>query len=543
MQKSYGDRIKSVCVVMALALLAWPLAGSRVGAQSSGELSPEARRGKRIYLKGESDSGEIKARLGGGDVEVSAGVVPCASCHGLRGEGTSEAGLQSPSIIWRTLTSPQQSALTRQARGRYDETTLARAITVGLAPNGRKLHPGMPHYKLTGAQLADLIAYLKRLGDESDADVGLSADAIKVGAALPLTGPLANLGKDVQATLAAYFKEVNGQGGSYGRKFELVIADSHGDAAGTNAATQLLVEKEGVFALVGSFETGNNQATNEFLQKSEVPLVGPVTLSPLLPPVPNRYVFYLLPSFNDQARALVEFIAAAKPGRQDRTPTRLAVVYSANRFDQDALAGLKAQAQARAMPIVAEQSYETDRLAADSVVAALAAKKPDYIFFFGNGDDFNSFARELERQKLEAGLLTCATMVGRAALDLPARVAAKTYLAYSASLPDGEDFAEFLGVMQKAGVPLRSPAFQAVAYAGAKIFVEAAKASGRQLNRATLVNALEHLQNFRTGVLPPVTFSPNRRIGATGSYIVGVDVANKQYVPLSDRIVPPDSRQ
>jgi hypothetical protein len=95
-----------------------------------------------------------------------------------------------------------------------------------------------------------------------------------------------------------------------------------------------------------------------------------------------------------------------------------------------------------------------------------------------------------------------------------------------------------MAVMQKAGAEIRSPAFQSVAFAAAKVFVEATKASSRNLSRAGLVNSLEQLRNFNTGVLPPITFGPNRRVGAAGSYVVGIDIDKKQYLPLSERIIP-----
>jgi hypothetical protein len=56
------------------------------------------------------------------------------------------------------------------------------------------------------------------------------------------------------------------------------------------------------------------------------------------------------------------------------------------------------------------------------------------------------------------------------------------------------------------------------------------------LSRPSFVVALEHLTDFNTGVVPPLTFGPNRRVGAVGSYIVGIDLTKKQYVPMSERI-------
>lgn len=40
-----------------------------------------------------------------------------------------------------------------------------------------------------------------------------------------------------------------------------------------------------------------------------------------------------------------------------------------------------------------------------------------------------------------------------------------------------------------------------------------------------------------------MTFGPNRRAGASGSYIVGIDLIKKQYVPVSGRIVPKGSSE
>src|SRR6185503_8236813 len=160
-------------------------------AQSSKEFTPLEKRGKEIYLNGASVGDVIVAALGSGDLEAPAGSFPCSNCHGLRGEGSREGGIQPPRLDWRSLSSPSESQLTRNSRGPYTEALLARAISFGLDANGARLHPGMPRYTMTAAQMGDLIAYLKKIGEEPDFDPGLSEDSIKVGAALPMTGALA----------------------------------------------------------------------------------------------------------------------------------------------------------------------------------------------------------------------------------------------------------------------------------------------------------------------------------------------------------------
>jgi ABC-type branched-subunit amino acid transport system substrate-binding protein len=509
------------------------------GAQTANELSQQEKRGKLIYLKGESAAGEIQVVLGNTDLALPASSFPCANCHGLNGEGSKEGGLEPPSITWASLSSPHRSALTGRERGPYTDETVARAITTNVGPAGFKLHPGMPRFRLSTDQLADLIAYLKKLGKAVDVDPGLSEDTIRVGAALPMTGRLADVGEDVKLTLEAYFAHINSRSGIYGRKLELVVEDSRGEPAATLEATRRLVEEDRVFALVGTFEPGNVESTNEYVAEKEVPLVGPVTLSPRLAALPNRYVFYLLPGFKDQARVLVDF-AGRRIGDKK---ARLSVIYNDDAFAKDALAGMKAQAKLLSLEVLVEERFDNGHFSATSSLERLLANRPDYVFFFGGGAEFLSLAREMQKKKLKVALLSSVVMIGGAAFDLPPTVANQTFLSYPTPLPNQEGFAEFLSVMQQSGVRLRHSGFQRAAYAAARVFVEAAKAGGRRLNRSEIVSALEQMRDFETGVMPPLTFGPNIRIGAAGAYIVGIDLWGRQYAPLSGWLLPTDTPQ
>ncbi|MBV9959354.1 MAG: ABC transporter substrate-binding protein [Acidobacteria bacterium] len=524
-------RIKLAFLVLLMVMAGVLAAPAHM--QGKDELTEQEKRGRQIYLKGTAAS-EIMALLGDDELEVPASSFTCSNCHGLRGEGSKEGGLQPPPIDWQTLTKPHASALTGRERRAYNEATLARAISAGLDPDAVRMHPGMPRYVMTRDQMADLIAYLKRLDKDASVEIGMTDESIKVGAALPLTGPLAPVGEDIKATLNASFAQVNAQGGIYGRRFQLVTEDSRGEAAATLEATRRLIEQDGVFALVGSFEPGDSSAVNRLIKTQEIPLVGPVTLSPRHELPPNPYVFYLLPTFADQARSLVDFVSTKSKSKQ----TRLAVVYAGNDFNLDALGGLKTQVKLYPMEVVSEQSYNAGHFEAAKIVQRLAAQKPDYIFFFGTGDDAEALATEMEGAGLKIPLLSSVVMLGRHAFNLPADLAAQTFLSFPSELPVQENFAEFVGVMQKANVTLRSPAFQSVAYAATRVFLEALKLSGRQLNRTALINSLEQMQDFKTGVIPPITFAPNRRTGAIGSYVVGIDSTKKQYVPLTERLAP-----
>lgn len=532
---------RTLIFAFALGLLAAVFSVSH-GSAAAESLSVQEARGKQIFQNGEGGpQNEITAVIGASGSEMPATAFPCANCHGLTGEGTKEGGLQPPPVTWRALTTPHRSDLTGHNRSPYDETTVARAIREGWDASGQPLHPGMPHFKLTLEQMADLISYLKVLGNANDVDPGVSATAIKIGAALPLSGPLTSAGEDMKAVLEAYFATVNEQGGIYGRQIQLVVRDSQGNPKQTLEATRRLVETEDVFALAGSFQPLGSEATYEYLQRKAVPLVGPITLSPPLSTVPNRFVFYLMPAFKDQARVLVDYVQHRDKKIAKSRPVRLAVVYANRQLEADAVEGLKSQARLHSLEIVAEETYPLGHFAAEETVAKLKAKNPGDVFFFGASADIIALAHEMDRQQLRAALLSSVEMLGQGPFHLSNAVAARIFLAYPSTLPDPESFADFISVLKKGGVRLRNSGFQRTAYAAGRVFVEGAKQSGRQISRRGLISALEQLDNFSTGIAPPVSFGPNRRVGAIGSCIVGIDAAKGQFIPLSRWLVPEES--
>jgi len=63
--------------------------------------------------------------------------------------------------------------------------------------------------------------------------------------------------------------------------------------------------------------------------------------------------------------------------------------------------------------------------------------------------------------------------------------------------------------------------------AGAEILGEALKRAGRDLTRDKLIEELETLHGFATGYAPPVTYTPTRRLGARGAYVLKLDLTGQ----------------
>src|SRR5215213_7306542 len=311
--------------VCALALVALTL--SSVGAQEqkapgverARALTPQERRGRAIYLRGESASGrEIKALVG--EVDVPASTMTCAGCHGARGEGKTEGGVTAGNLTWANLVKPYgHTHPTGRKHGPFDEAAFVRAVTDGVDPSKNVMLAAMPRYKLSAEDAADIIAYLKRI--EEDHDPGLTDSAVRVGTFLPTEGPLAGTGAAMKDVLTAFFNELNAGGGVFGRRVELQSAETGAAAAVTAANARRLIEEGQVFAVVGGMSAGADAEIAALAQELEVPFIGPATLMPRAGA--GRYVFYLMPGFAEQARALVNFHAQ----RKSQTPPKVAVVY------------------------------------------------------------------------------------------------------------------------------------------------------------------------------------------------------------------------
>src|SRR5215208_4096938 len=132
------------------------------------ELSPEEKGGKAFYLRGESSSGqEIIAMMG--EIDVPATTLTCAGCHGARGEGKTEGGVTAGNLTWANLIKPYgHTHPTGRKHGPFDEASFVRAVSEGTDPSKNVMLAAMPRYQMSPEDMADIVAYLKRIEDDHD---------------------------------------------------------------------------------------------------------------------------------------------------------------------------------------------------------------------------------------------------------------------------------------------------------------------------------------------------------------------------------------
>lgn len=502
-------------------------------------LTPEQARGKQIYLTGESPSGEPITALmgvGGSGVEVPASTLPCANCHAEDGRGNPEGGVTPTNLTWDALS---KSYGVRHESGRehppYTERLLKRAIAMGIDPAGNELHAAMPRYRMSLEDMEALVAYMRKLG--ADPDPGVTGDALHLGTLLPPEGLASGVGEAIESTLRAFVAEVNERGGLYGRRLELHTHRLASDPQRRRQGVEAFLDETPVFALVGAFLAGSDEEIPELLAERKIPLLGPFTLHPQTGFPVNRQVFYLLSGLATQGRVLVDFAAERHPpapvtdeGAEPGRP-KARVVFAPGADVEKAVEAMEKQADLHGwklerFPVPRRTPGEADDGSSQTRVAETLRQEGVEVVFL--------FHPELAKEGFLAALPS-------AEVYLPGSFAAPAvfsrsgvFLAFPTLPADQtrEAVERYRRLAEEHDLPRRSLTTQLATLAATAVLEEGLKQAGREVSREKLIEALEGLYELRTGMLPPVTFNPNRRIGALGAYVVGVDPEKRAFQPI-----------
>ena len=366
----------------------------------------------------------------------------------------------------------------------------------------------------------------------STSQPGVTANSITIGSLAPLSGENAETGNAVKAILTAYFDDLNQRGGIYQRRIVLRFAESGDNSAATLRNARRLAATP-VFAMVAPFVPDAEQKLAAVAQASKIPLVGLLALSVPSEPV-NREVFYLLPGFQQLEQELVRFAAARDKSAMEKT----AVVVADSKLQTDVAAAM--QATWKELSVEKPQEFVLSAEKAEEMVRDLHSQGIERVFFIGDGEQLVPWIQAADKAEWAPKVFVLGPLLDESILGAPARFQGRIFAAYPQLQPEMGAVDEFDYFLSSHNLASDHRLVQISAYCAAKILVEALARAGKNVTREKLIQTLEQMRDFRTGLLPGITFGANRRVGSFKAEIVCVDLTSHSFQAECSKTAKPE---
>jgi branched-chain amino acid transport system substrate-binding protein len=211
--------------------------------------------------------------------------------------------------------------------------------------------------------------------DPSTLTQGVTADTIKIGTSLPLSGTYSAFNAILKGE-SAYFSYINSLGGvtvaGHKYKIQLVSKDDAYDAAKTSSNVDTLLNSDKVFALFNTVGTKNNLGVRETVNSDCVPDLA--IASGAVQWGNTKYPFMLgseLVPYPLEMQVFVDYLKKNKPN------AKIALLYANDDFGQSYKETLEGLVKGTSLTIVKQASYNAEGSEVKAQVTDLAASKAD----------------------------------------------------------------------------------------------------------------------------------------------------------------------
>lgn len=207
---------------------------------------------------------------------------------------------------------------------------------------------------------------------------GISKDEIVIGTHQDLSGPIKVWGVPVSNGMKMAVDEVNAQGGIHGRKLKLVLEDSGYDPKRAVLATQKMVERDKVFAMVGPMGSPTVIAAQDILLEEGIPQLFPLSAAEFTfkmdPAKPQeRLKFNNLLPYVESTRAAVKYMITS---RNFKAPC---IMHQDDEYGKNVLDGFTQQVTAMNMKPASITTYKRGASEFSSQVAKMKSDGCDLV--------------------------------------------------------------------------------------------------------------------------------------------------------------------
>jgi branched-chain amino acid transport system substrate-binding protein len=352
-----------------------------------------------------------------------------------------------------------------------------------------------------------LIGFAMPASAQKKYDTGASDTEIKIGQTMPYSGPASAYGT-IGKVQAAYFKQLNEQGGVNGRKINFISLDDGYSPPKTVEMVRRLVEQDEVLLMMGTLGTPSNTAIHKYMNAKKVPHMFLATgASKWNDPQNFPWTIGFNPNYHSEGKLYGQHIIATKPN------AKIAVLVQNDDYGKDYFNGFKEGLGAKAASmIVSQASYEVTDPTIDSQIVTLKGSGADTFFNITTP----KFAAQAIRKVDEVGwkpthyLNQVSASVGSvlkpAGLDKAVGVISMLYVKEGSDVrwdndPTMKDFKALI----KKYAPEVSPddGNATYGYAVAQMMVQVLKQAGDNLTRENIMKQAASIKDFQLPMVLP----------------------------------------
>lgn len=224
-------------------------------------------------------------------------------------------------------------------------------------------------------------------------------DALKLGAAVSLTGPFSREGQLLRDGYDLWKDTVNAQGGikvggkTY--KVEIVYYDDESKAQTSARLTEKLITEDKVAFLFGPYSSGIATATAAISERYKMLSLAPMATANSLYARGYKYIFTPSPLANAGLFPLLDMAATFSP-----KPTRIAIVGPDDLFPNVTGEGAAKKAAELGLEVVYTGKYPKTATELSAVATQLKAANPDVVLATGYAQDTIQLLKSMQELRV-----------------------------------------------------------------------------------------------------------------------------------------------
>jgi branched-chain amino acid transport system substrate-binding protein len=230
-------------------------------------------------------------------------------------------------------------------------------------------------------------------------------DVIKVGAPLPLTGPLApeglkqKRGYDLWAEAATAKGGIRAGGKTY--KIEIVYTDYASNTPRAVQAAERMITEDKVNFLFAPFGSGATKAASAISEKYAVPMLAPTASSAEIFDQGYKYIFATLTGNSSVSVPIAKLVH-----EKSKDIKRVAILARNDLFPLAVAQEFEKAVKAEGMEVVASERYAIGAMDHSAAITQMRGARPDWFYASGYINDLILIRRQMNDLGLKAPVIT-----------------------------------------------------------------------------------------------------------------------------------------